>query len=98
MTTEEYIKSLEERIQTLEKMFNDIVLDDKQNVIFNGCSINAVAAEKCKNITVSDCKIEANATIGFSAHVSNCTIHNFDYKDSKVVLRKCHIHNQNANE
>ncbi len=93
MVNEEYIKSLEERIEKLEKFIKLINLDDKQSIIFNGCNIGPVALEKCKEITFEHNQMETGVFAGFTNHVTDSIIHNFESVHSKSTLKKCNIQN-----
>lgn len=93
MVNEEYIKSLEERIRTLEKFIELIKLEDKQCVVFNGCNIGPVVLEKCKKTTLSNNQMENGVFGGFVNNVTDSSIHNFESVHSKTKLKNCSIKN-----
>ncbi|MBQ6714436.1 MAG: hypothetical protein IJN15_02680 [Clostridia bacterium] len=93
MVNEEYIKSLEERIRTLEKFIELIKLEDKQCVVFNGCNIGPVVLEKCKKTTLANNQMENGVFGGFINNVTYSSIHNFESVHPKVKLKNCSIKN-----
>ena len=93
MYNEEYIKSLEERIRTLEKFIELIKLEDKQCIVFNGCNIGPVVLEKCKKTTLANNQMENGVFGGFINNVTDSSIHNFEPVHSKVKLKNCSIKN-----
>ena len=94
MTNEEYIKTLEERIVKLENIFNALVLNDNFNITLNGCAMENVVLEKCKNIIFQHSEAQTSVFMGLKNTVNNSAIHNLDCcKTSKCVIKNSNIHN-----
>ncbi len=94
MDTMEYIKSLEERIEKLEKIIATIKLNNNENITFANCQIQGMALEKCKGVTIKDFTVDGLGFASFNAKIENATIHNFKNQSGKVKIRNCTIHNK----
>ena len=89
----EYIKSLEERIEKLEKLISTIKLDNNENVTFTNCQIQGMALQKCKDVIIKDFTVEALSFASLNAKIENANIHNFQNQKGKIIMQKCNIHN-----
>ncbi len=94
MDTMEYIKSLEERIEKLEKFISAIKLDNNENITINNCQIQGMALTKCKGVTITDATVQGLGFASFDAKIENATIHNFQNQKGTVKLQNCTINNK----
>ena len=94
MDNMEYIKSLEERIEKLEKMLATFKLDNTENITFTNCRIQGMALEKCKGVTIKDFTVDGLGFASFNARIENANIHNFKNQSGKVKITNCTIHNK----
>ncbi len=96
MVNEEHIKSLEERIEKLENIFNTLVLNYKQNITLNGCEIENVVLEKCKNVIFQHNETQTAVFMGLKTSINSSAVHNLDStKVKKCVIKNSDIHNVN---
>lgn len=98
MDTMEYIKMLEQRIEALEKFISTIKLDNKENITFTDCQIQAIGLEKCQGVSMTDMTVENLGFAAFQAKIENATIHNFSNSSGKVKVSNCTIHNHEQEE
>ena len=54
---EEYIKSLEERIEKLEKLFEHLCIDQCKEIAFTKCSLGDIKLGDNCNITLKNCPV-----------------------------------------
>ena len=54
---EEYIKSLEERIEKLEKLFEHLCIDQYKEITLTRCSLGDIKLGDNCNITLSSCPV-----------------------------------------
>lgn len=54
---EEYIKSLEERIEKLEKLFERLCIDQCKEITFTRCSLGDIKLGDNCNITLKNCPV-----------------------------------------
>ncbi len=99
MDNMEYIKSLEERIDKLEKLIATIKLDNNENITFTNCQIQGMALQSCKDVTIKDVTIkdftvDALGFASFNAKIENANIHNFQNQKGKVRIKNCTINNK----
>lgn len=90
----EYIKSLEERIEKLEKIISSIKLEDSENITFTNCQIQGLALEKCKGVTIKDFTVEGLGFASLNAKIENANIQNFQNQSGKVKMQNCTIKNK----
>lgn len=98
MLDNEYVKSLEKRIEELERFIGAIKFDNAQNITFTDCSMGPVAFEKCKNVTVANNQMENGVFCAVTNQVSDSTIHNFESVKAKATIKNCEIHNYGEKE
>lgn len=95
MTNEEYIKSLEARIAILEKAIENLTssktLEKAENVTFENCTITAAALTKCKNVTLSDNKIEASSFIAFKNKFNDLNTGKVEVVKSRAKFVGCKL-------
>lgn len=91
---DDYIRTLEERIEKLENALKLITIDKNNNVSFANCQIQAVGMEKCKNISVASNSIETCAPVCFKAKIDNSSIHNMQTTNGKLNFKNCEIYNK----
>ncbi len=93
MTNEEYIKSLEARIAILEKAIENLtsskMLEKAENVTFENCTITSAALTKCKNVTLSDNRIEASSFIAFKNEFDDLKTDKVEVVKSRVKFVGC---------
>lgn len=94
MDNNEYIKSLEERIEKLEKFIANIKLENNENITITNCQIQGLGLQSCKGVTVKDINVDALGFAAFNAKIENANIHNFKNQKGKVKIKNCDIHNQ----
>lgn len=102
MTNEEYIKSLEIRIENLEIALENLTktatLKNAENVNFSDCTLNAVALTKCKNITFMNNKIETGVFSALKNKFNNLKIGKAEIAKSKVKFKNCSFEDINEKE
>ena len=89
----EYIKSLEERIEKLEKFIAGIELKNTENISFSNCAIQGIGMRSCKGVTITDMNLQNLGLASFSTQIKNSTIHNCKTKNGKVKIQNCTINN-----
>lgn len=94
MDNMEYIKSLEERIEKLEKFIAGIELKNKENISFSNCTIQGIGMQSCRGVTITDMNLQNLGLASFSTKINNSTIHNCETKNSKVKIQNCNINNK----
>jgi len=94
MDNMEYIKSLEERIDKLEKLIATIKLDNNENITFTNCQIQGMALQSCKDVTIKNFTVDALGFASFNAKIENANIHNFQNQKGKVRIKNCTINNK----
>ncbi|MBO5021522.1 MAG: hypothetical protein J6J13_06705 [Clostridia bacterium] len=94
MDNMKYIKSLEERIEKLEKFIAGIELKNKENISFSNCSIQGIGMHSCKGVTITDMNLQNLGLASFSTKIKNSTIHNFKNQKGKVEIKNCTINNE----
>ncbi len=82
----EYIKSLEERIEKLEKFISAIELKGKNNISFTNCEIQAIGLQSCKNTSISCVNTENFGLAAFSVKIDSSNIENFENKSNKTKI------------
>lgn len=102
MTNEEYIKSLERRIENLEIALENLTktaaLKNAENVNFSDCTLTAVDLAKCKNITFVNNKIETAAFSALKNKFSHLKIGKAEIVKSKVKFKNCSFDDENKKE
>lgn len=93
MDNMEYIKSLEERIEKLEKFIAGIELKNKENISFSNCTIQGIGMQSCKGVTITDMNLQNLGLASLSTQIKNSTIHNCETKNGKVKIQNCTINN-----
>ena len=93
-----YIKSLEERIEKLEKLVSglkltngNLVLQNCENITFSDCEIQAVALQKSKGVSVECVNAENFALAAFSAKIDCANIDRLENKSNKTKMNNCTI-------
>ena len=94
MDNMEYIKSLEERIEKLEKILATIKLNNNENITFSNCQIQGMGLQSCKDVTIKDFTVDALGFASLNAKIENANIHNFQNQKGKVKIKNSTIHNQ----
>ena len=89
----EYIKSLEERIEKLEKLVSAIELKDKSNISFTNCNIQAIGMQSCKNTSISCVNAENFALAAFSVKIDSSNIEKFENKSTKTKIYNSDLSN-----
>ncbi len=95
MDNMEYIKSLEDRIEKLEKFISDIKVEDSKNITITNCQIQGMALGKCKDVTVNDCTVEGLGFASLNARIENANVHNFQNQRGKIKMSNCTINDKN---
>ena len=90
----EYIKSLEDRIEKLEKFIAGIELKNKENISFSNCSIQGIGMQSCRGVTITDMNLQHLGIASLNTKIKNSTIHNFETKNGKVKIQNCTINNK----
>lgn len=57
MSENEYVKQLEERVQKLEKLFDDIIIGEGNNIVFQDCHLGDITIGEGCNLSFNDCSI-----------------------------------------
>lgn len=89
----EYIKSLEDRIEKLERLVSAIELKDKNNISFTNCVIQAIGMQGCKNTSISCVNTENFALAAFSAKIDSSNIEKFENKSTKTKIYNSDLSN-----
>ena len=98
MDNNEYIKSLEERIQKLEEFLSALKFDESNNISITNCTLPAIGMEKCKNITISNITAGNLGIASAITNIEHATINNLDTKSSKVKIKKSTINDKKETE
>lgn len=94
MENMEYIKSLEDRIEKLEKIIATLNLCNTENITFANCNITSLALTKCKEITVKSATIDAWGMMSFNAKIENATIQKLQNQKGKVKINNSTIYSK----
>lgn len=93
-----YIKSLEERIEKLEKIIGELKLENgnltltgSENITFSNCQIQAVALQKCKGVSVECVNADTFGLAAFSVKIDSANIDKFENKSNKTKMNNCTI-------
>ena len=98
MDNNEYIKSLEERIQKLEEFLSALKFDESNNISITNCTLPAIGMEKCKNITISNITAGNLGIASCKTNISHSTIESLDTKSAKVNIAYCTINDKKETE
>ena len=93
MDNMEYIKSLEDRIEKLEKLIASLKLDNFENITLSNCQIQGVGLEKCKNVVLKEFTVDNLGFAAYKSKIESATIHNFQSQNGKVRITNCTINN-----
>lgn len=80
------IRELEERIEVLEQKLQNLLVEKGNGIVFKNCSFNAVALEKCKNITNQGDNIENMVIMGMNCRLEENAIHNLECKSRNTRI------------
>ena len=93
-----YIKSLEERIEKLEKILGELKLENSnlaltnsESITFSNCQIQAVALQKCKDVSIQQITADNFGLAAYSAKIENAHIDSMENKSNKTKMSNCTI-------
>lgn len=95
MENMEYIKSLEDRIEKLEKFIAAIIIEGKNDISFNNCEIQGIALSKCRNVSVSCVNTENFGLAAFSVKMDSANIERFENKSQKTKIINSNVSDDN---
>lgn len=102
MTNEEYIKSLELRIENLEKALETITnsksLKNQEDITVKDSNLTTLSLIKCKNIYLENNKIEAGVFTALKNKFSHLKIGKAEIVKSKVKFKNCSFDDVNKKE
>lgn len=85
----EYIKSLEERIEALEKIIASIEIKDAKTLTVSNCSIQNLALGKCKSAEFNDTSAQVVGFVSFNTKINTSTINEFKNNKGKFKFYNC---------
>ena len=95
-----YIKSLEERIEKLERILGELKLENgnlaltnSESITFSNCQIQAVALQKCKGVSVECVNADNFGLAAFSVKIDSANIDRFENKSNKTKMNNCTVEN-----
>ncbi len=93
MDNTEYIKSLEERIDALEKQLQAVIAEKSSHVSIENCTLQGISFDKCKAVTFKNNTIADMALSGTNCKLVKSTVQNLDSKNAKTKISHCTIEN-----
>ena len=98
MDNNEYIKSLEERIQKLEEFISTLKFEECGNISISNCTFQGIGLERCKNTKISNITAHNLGIASAITNIEHATINNLDTKSSKVKIKKSTINDKKEAE
>lgn len=93
MDNMEYIKSLEARIEALEKFINSIMLSKNNDITFENCNIQGLGIQNCKNVSLSNVQADGLGYVALKSEIKDSTFNQLKNEKGKIKLSHCTINN-----